>query len=106
MLTAAIALGTASVGVPASAQQAGLVNVDISNIRIELEEIISRNNINVQVPVAANVQVPIAIAAALCDTNVNVLARQQKDGTTTCTPTAESTSESELTALARSIQRQ
>jgi L-cysteine desulfidase len=63
ILSAAIALGAASVGAPASAQQSGLVNVNVSNIKVMLDEVISKNNLNVQVPVDAIVQVPIGLAA-------------------------------------------
>ncbi|WP_294174568.1 hypothetical protein [uncultured Sphingomonas sp.] len=105
MLTAAIALGTASVGVPASAQQAGLVNVDVSNIRVNIEEVISRNNLAVEVPIAAVVQIPIALAANVCGTTVAVLSQAGTDAAP-CTATAENTNRGEATAIARALQRQ
>lgn len=104
MLIATFALGTASVGVPASAQQAGLVNVDISNIRVNIEEVISRNNIAVEVPIAAVVQIPIALAANVCGTTVAVLS--QAGSAAQCTATAENTNRGEATAIARALQRQ
>lgn len=56
---------------PASAQpqQEGLVNVNVSDVTI---------------------QVPIAVAANICDVNVNVLARQIRTGGAECTSDAES----------------
>lgn len=54
---------------PASAQQAGLVNVNVSGV---------------------DVQLPIAVAANICDTNVNILAVQLRHGGATCDATAES----------------
>ena len=76
MIIAAAALAAAS---PALAQvsnsnQGGLVNVDLSNIQVQLQDILSHNNVNVQVP--ANVQVPIGIAAQICGINAAVLAKQ------------------------------
>jgi hypothetical protein len=49
--------------------QEGLVNVNVSNI---------------------TVQVPIAVAANVCDVAVNVLARQMRTGEVDCTAVAES----------------
>jgi hypothetical protein len=56
---------------PAFAQptQEGLVNVNVSDVQVQL---------------------PIAIAANVCDVNVNVLARQFRHGGAECTSTAES----------------
>jgi hypothetical protein len=79
----------------ASAQQSGLVNVDISNVRTNIARDI---NVNVsQIPV--NVQVPIGVAATVCGVNANVLA-QQNGGNAACTATSTSQ------ALASSVQRQ
>jgi hypothetical protein len=60
-----------AVALPASAQpqQEGLVNVNVSDVTVQL---------------------PIAVAANVCDTNVNVLARQLRDGGAECTSDAES----------------
>ena len=73
------AAGIAALATPAFAQisnsnQGGLVNVDLSNIQVQLQDILSHNNVNVQVP--ANVQVPIGIAAQICGINAAVLAKQ------------------------------
>lgn len=105
ILTAALALGTASIGVPASAQQSGLVNVNVSNIKVMLDEIISKNNLNVQVPVDAIVQVPIGLAANVCGTTVAVLSQAGTDAAP-CNATAENTNEGEAMAIARALQRQ
>ena len=104
MLATAVAFGITAA--PATAQQSGLVNVNISDIEVELQDVISDNNINVQAPITANVQVPIGIAAAICDVNANVLAQQLRGDGAECTATNETTSEAELLTLARSLQRQ
>ena len=51
-------------------EQDGLVNVNVSNVLVQL---------------------PISVAANICDLNVNVLAAQLDIGETACTATAEST---------------
>jgi uncharacterized protein YggE len=69
-LFATTAMMVAMLAMPASAQQTGLVNVNIEDTTI---------------------QVPIAVAANLCDIDVAVLAVQvEEDPTTTCEATAES----------------
>ena len=73
-LISVTALMVAMLAMPASAQQRGLVNVDID---------VSDN--------VVILQVPIAVAANLCDISVNVLAQQLKEGPTTCEAVAEST---------------
>ena len=63
---------------PASAQtnnQSGLVNVNVSNILL-------------QIPVS--VAVPVSVAANVCNTNVNVLSTQMQSGPVTCTATSNS----------------
>lgn len=63
---------------PVSAQtnnQSGLVNVNVSNILL-------------QIPVS--VAVPVSVAANVCDTNVNVLSTQLQNGPVTCTATSNS----------------
>lgn len=104
MLFAAVALGSASIGATASAQQSGLVNVDVSNIRVNLEDIISKNNLNVAVPVSAVVQIPIGLAANVCGTTVAVLA--QAGSAAECDAMAENTNQGEAMAIARALQRQ
>ena len=105
MMAAAIATGCGALAVPASAQQEGLVNVNVSDIEVELEEIISRNNINVQVPVDAIVQIPIGLAANVCGTTVALLSGATGSGAA-CDANAENTNEGEAMAIARALQRQ
>lgn len=69
----ALALATAMLfafALPASAQpqQDGLVNVNVSDVVVQL---------------------PIAVAANVCDTNVNVLAQQLRDGGAECDAVAD-----------------
>jgi hypothetical protein len=91
--SAVISLGAA---VAAHAQQSGLVNVDVSNIRADIAKDI---NVNAsQIPV--NVQVPVGIAANVCGVDANVLA-QQKQGST---PSCQAKNKSE--ALNQQVQRQ
>ena len=68
------------------AQQSGLVNVNISNVRTEIAKNV---NVNVsQVPVT--VQVPVDVAANVCGVSVSALTSQVQQGNATCT--AQSTS--------------
>jgi hypothetical protein len=64
ILAAAVATSLCIAAAPASAQQEGLVNVDISG---------------------NTVQVPIAVAANICDVNVAVLVDDLVDDAATCT---------------------
>lgn len=106
LISTAAAASIAAFANPAAAQQQnGLVNVNVSDIRVELEDVISRNNINVQIPVGAVVQVPIGIAANLCNISAAVLAKQAADAAP-CTATQASTTDGEVNTLARSLQRQ
>jgi hypothetical protein len=86
---------------PASAQQAGLVNVEIGNVSI-LNDFLNDTQIaalnNISAPIT--VQVPIGIAANVCGVNANVLAQQAQDGTAECDATSGSQ------ALAQSVNRQ
>ncbi len=91
----------ALVATPATAQQAGLVNVEVGDVTVLNDflndtQIAALNNLNVPI----TVQVPIGIAANVCDVSANVLAQQAKNGGATCT--AESGSQ----ALAQSVNRQ
>ena len=91
--SAVITLGAAFV---AHAQQSGLVNVDVSNLRADIAKDL---NVNAsQIPV--NVQVPAAVAATVCGVDANVLA-QQKQGSA---PSCQAKSKSE--ALNQQVQRQ
>ena len=91
--SAAIALG---VTLSAQAQQSGLVNVDVSNLRADIAKDI---NVDVsQIPV--NVQVPVGVAANVCGVDANVLARQDKGSTPSCQAKNKSQ------ALNQQVQRQ
>lgn len=93
----ALLAGTLAVA-PALAQQSGLVNVDISNVRIDIADVL---DVDVsQVPVT--VQAPIGVAANVCpDVTAAVLAANIADtGSASCN--AETTS----TGLIRIVQRQ
>lgn len=90
---------------PASAQQAGLVNVDISDINLELTRIISDNNIDVDVPLNAVVQVPVGIAANICNVSAAVLARQDASAAP-CDATNSTANSNEMRQLLKSLQRQ
>lgn len=75
---------------------ANLVNVNLSDIRVDIADVL---DVNVeQVPVT--VQVPVGIAATVCDTSANVLAQQAKAGGAECD--AQNTSE----ALNQLVQKQ
>lgn len=101
---AAIAALTA-IAAPAAAQQNGLVNVNVSDIRVDLEDVIADNNIGVQIPINAIVQVPIGIAANVCNISAAVLAKQAADAAP-CNATSETATRAEMNTLARSLQRQ
>jgi hypothetical protein len=105
LAASAVAASVALFSAPAAGQaQNGLVNVNVSDVTVTLEDIISDNNINVQVPVGAVVQVPIGIAANVCNISAAVLAKQASDAAP-CDATNETASRAELTTLARSLQR-
>lgn len=103
----ALAAGAALFAAPAAAQiQAGnLVNVNVSDISVDLSRIASDNNIDVQVPVNAIVAVPVGIAANICNVSAAVLARQAADAEP-CEATSETATENEIKSLARVLQRQ
>jgi hypothetical protein len=102
----ALAAGAVLMSAPAVAQQqSGLVNVNVSDIEVELERIISDNNITAQVPVNAIVSVPVGIAANVCNVSAAVLARQAADAAP-CEATSETASNNEIASLARVLQRQ
>ncbi len=98
MMAAALALGTASLTAPATAQLVGggLVVVNVSNVANNLAQNLDVNVSNIPV----TVQVPVSVAAAVCGLDVNVLAKQRQDGQRRCT--AESTND----ALNQIVQRQ
>lgn len=83
MMIAAALAATTAIAAPATAQQNGLVNVDVSNVLNNLNLDLLNNTLNNN-----TVQVPIGVAAAVCpDINANVLAKQKKTGTVSCTAT-------------------
>ena len=100
----AVAASLALSAGPALAQQQGLVNVDISNIKVQLEDIVADNNIAVDVPIAAVVQVPIGLAANVCGTTVALLSAA--GSAAQCDAKAENTTRGEAIAIARALQRQ
>ena len=102
----AIAATAALFSAPAIAQQqGGLVNVNVSDINVELTRIISDNNITAQIPVNAIVSVPVGIAANICNVSAAVLAQQAADAAP-CEATNETASNNEIASLARVLQRQ
>jgi hypothetical protein len=101
-----LAAGAAMIAAPAVAQnQGGLVNVNVSDISVDLNRIISDNNITAQVPVNAIVSVPVGIAANVCNVSAAVLARQAADAAP-CNATNQTASDNEIASLARVLQRQ
>ena len=95
MSAAILASGLAASGA-AFAQQAGLVNVSLGDVRPEIAK-----NINVDVSqIPVTVQVPVGVAANVCGVDANVLAQQGQGGTAACT--AKNTS----TALNQVVQNQ
>ncbi len=79
LLIAIALLGTLICFSPAIAQQRGMVNVDISNVKADIA---SNLNMNVnQIP--SSVQAPVAVAANVCGMDANTLSRQGGDGGTT-----------------------
>lgn len=94
---AAVIVAVLALGADAAAQQAGLVNVNISDIRIDLADLL---DVDVsQVPVT--VQAPIGVAANVCNVAVNALvADLVENGTADCT------AEESSTAIASIVQRQ
>jgi hypothetical protein len=74
-----IAAALMTAAAPALAQvQNGLVNVNLSSIQVQLQDILSHNNVNVTVP--ASISLPIGIAAQVCGINAAVLAHQKSGG--------------------------
>jgi spermidine/putrescine-binding protein len=78
LMAGAFALSAASMTAPATAQQSGLVNVNVSDVLNDLDLLNNTLNNN-------TVQVPIGVAATVCDVSANVLAAQRKAGGATCT---------------------
>lgn len=94
LTAAAFALTTAS-GAAFAQQQEGLVNVNLSDIQVDIARDL---DVNVsQIPVT--VQVPVGVAANVCGVEANVLA-QGGGGQAECTATSTSQ------ALNKVVQRQ
>ena len=84
----ALVVSFLGIGVSAPAQQAGLVNVNVSGITVVLADLLDVEEN--QIPVT--VQAPIGIAANVCNVGANVLAAAiRQDGFANCD--AEQTSE-------------
>jgi hypothetical protein len=65
---------------PALAQQSGLVNVSLTNVKTEIAK-----NINVDVSqIPVTIQAPIAVAANVCGVAVDVLTSQAQQGAAKC----------------------
>jgi hypothetical protein len=80
----AVSFAAAVVGysLPSSAQQAGLVNVDLRNARI-LNNIANHLNVNVSnIPIT--VQVPIDVAANVCAVSVDILSQSAANRGANC----------------------
>jgi hypothetical protein len=77
----AVSLLTAFLTVaPALAQQSGLVNVNLTNVKTDIAKNI---NVNVsQIPVT--IQAPVAVAANVCGVAVDVLTSQATQGDAKC----------------------
>ena len=77
----AVSFLTAFVAVaPALAQQSGLVNVNLTNVKTEIAK-----NINVDVSqIPVTVQIPVAVAANVCGVAVDVLTSQAQQGAAKC----------------------
>ncbi|PYX15653.1 MAG: hypothetical protein DMG84_10850 [Acidobacteria bacterium] len=76
----AVSLLTVLAVAPAFAQQSGLVNVSLTNVKTEIAK-----NINVDVSqIPGTVQAPIAVAANVCGVAVDVLSSQAQQGAAKC----------------------
>lgn len=81
ILAAALAAIPAAPALAQQTGQAGLVNVNVSNVLNDLELDLLNNSLNNN-----TVQVPIGVAANVCGVDANVLAHQRKsDSPVTCT---------------------
>ena len=105
LTTAVIGASAILMTAPASAQQSGLVNVDVSNVlnNLTIKDVLSKNNVDVNAlnGVAANVQVPIGLAANVCGTTVALLSAAGSGGA--CQAKAENMTQGQARALANSI---
>ena len=81
IMLAAAAISATAIAAPATAQQNGLVNVDVSNVLNNLDLDLLNNSLNNN-----TVQVPIGVAAAVCGIDANVIAHQHKGNTSYSCP--------------------
>lgn len=79
ILTAALAASALTLAMPASAQQNGLVNVDVTNVLNNLDLDLLNNSLNNN-----TVQIPIGLAVAVCGIDANILASQRKNANYNC----------------------
>jgi hypothetical protein len=74
-------------GAIAQPRQAGLVNVEVSNVANDIAR-----NVNVDVSqIPVTVQVPVGVAATVCGVAANVLGAQAASGNAQCTATSTNT---------------
>lgn len=104
ILASAIAFGVTAAPAAAQIQAGNLVSVNVSDITVELQDVIADNNINVQIPANAIVQVPIGLAANVCGTTVALLSAA--GSAAQCNADSENTTRGEAMAIARALQRQ
>lgn len=108
VMSAILGASAIAMSAPATAQQSGLVNVDVRNVlnNLTIKDVIAKNNIPVNVlnGVAANVQVPIGLAANVCGTTVALLSNAPA-GSAPCEAKAENMTQGQARALANSIVR-
>ena len=83
--------------------QGGLVNVNISDIEVEIEEVLNDNQTNVQIPVT--VQIPVQLAANICGITVAAVLAAAETEDVACTAAANQTSTAEARAVAGLIRR-
>ncbi|MGI8931506.1 MAG: hypothetical protein ACR2FK_03875 [Sphingomicrobium sp.] len=105
IMAAALAVGTASIAVPATAQvqvPVGLVNITVGNVVLQDIltgiEITALNNLDVLNNNQIQVQVPIGVAANVCGVSAAVLGKST--AASACTATSGSQ------ALAQAIRKQ
>ena len=105
LIASALALGTAGLAAPASAQvqvPAGLVNITVGNVVLEDIltgiEITALNDLDVLNNNQIQVQVPIGVAANVCGVSAAVLGKS--------TAASACTAESGSQALAQAIRKQ
>ena len=77
----------------AMAQQEGLVNVNISNVKADIAKDL---NVDVSALNKDVIQVPVGVAANVCGVDANVLAEQKKAGDASCDATSSSKALSQI----------